>query len=222
MRSDGKAFQGRVQNNRYVYIPAYVIHHVYSTYLREFLNCLLVDCGGLIVLKENKKETLKSPKGRFGDYPPNADCLWTVVPHLPDGAYVAKISYDVEAFQTESGSDNLNVFHSLDGNNGNVQLFSGDSGSDILKRLQTPGLVFHFTSDRNIQRKGFRIALRLSSNDDACPKPDSIINGGMYISNFSQRIDYWCCTGYNRKGVTYKTCKQGAWSPEGEVSCQST
>ena len=176
----------------------------------------------MITLKEGRTETLRFPEEE-SIYPPNADCLWTVVPHRFNHARLARISSEIKKFSTEANYDFLKVYESLERQNENFQALSGDvsSGEAITERRITSGLSFHFTSDDVVQLKGFKIKLELFPYDETCKEPEVVIYGGVYISNYSHTADYWCCSGYKIKGVSHRRCRKGAWLPNEKVACES-
>ena len=119
---------------------------------------LLLDCGGLIRLnprnKRQKTVVIKSP--RFPRlYPPNTNCLWTVV--STETLLSAWIT--VQVVDTETNNDFVRIYDSLD-SEASIHSYTGRLQS--VKRHETrnsSGLTIRFVSDKNVAEKGFKLTI---------------------------------------------------------------
>eukprot|EP00118_Oscarella_pearsei_P019553 m.208365 g.208365 ORF g.208365 m.208365 type:complete len:1107 (+) comp39705_c0_seq1:79-3399(+) len=183
---------------------------------------ITADCGGLIIASQESPEVLSSPKERHSfHYPPNSDCLWIAVPQQTKNARPNCFSVQVKKFATEPSDDVLKIYSSLDQNQAKLHQFSGKLSEQSIHFKQTPGLVFRFTSDRHLHYKGFKLKVQLSRDcSSTCQKPESIQHGDFHISNFTQRMEFKCCPGYEIAGPATKTCNNGKWIPKEKPTCK--
>lgn len=131
--------------------------HTGENHLISLKICSLLDCGGLIRLSpKGSSVVIKSP--RFPRlYPSNANCLWTVV--SKQTLLSARIT--VQVVDTEVDKDVLRICDSLDSE---ARLISYSGRMKSAKghktiNTQSPGLTIHFTSDKNVEEKGFKLTV---------------------------------------------------------------
>jgi hypothetical protein len=176
-----------------------------------------IDCGGLIRLSpKGSSVVIKSP--RFPRlYPSNANCLWTVV--SKQTLLSARIT--VQVVDTEVDKDVLRIWDSLDSE---ARLFSYSGRMKLAKGhitidTQSPGLTICFTSDKNVEERGFKLTVA-AHPVSTCPKPKKLENGRIVLSDHKRKLSYYCCSGYRMVGVGSATCVKGRWSPTSRPRCE--
>ncbi|XP_065061581.1 mannan-binding lectin serine protease 1-like [Rhopilema esculentum] len=166
----------------------------------------IVECKGSVLKdKEGYIQTPEYPN----NYPPHADCEWSVA---VEKGY--SIVLEFEDFNIEEHPDYLCPYDWL-----RVQFADGFKalcGKNLPKKIasNTNWVVLNFHSDRDENRKGFKIRYYLESVK--CPVISAPANGkmtGKTTFSFKDRLFFECLPGYDLVGSRVIEClSEGQWT----------